>query len=86
MQKYISIYNYHKYTHASQIFGNVEGLKHSDYAWALTAVMSRMWNMRDEDALEFFPNGTHIGVWVSMSARVALSVSMSMSMSMFVST
>ena len=37
-------------------------LTFDDYAWALAAVLSRMWNMRDEDALEFFPqNGSHVG-------------------------
>ncbi len=36
-------------------------LQYADYAWALSAVLSRMWNMRDEDAVEFHKNGSHIG-------------------------
>ena len=41
-----------------------EGVEYTDYAWATAAVLSRMWNMRDEEALEFLPNGEHIGTGV----------------------
>lgn len=46
----------------TQVFGEAGArLRAQDYAWAVSAVLSRMWSMRDEAAQEFLPNGTHIG-------------------------
>ena len=61
-----------------QVWRDAESLEVTDYLWAATAVLSRMWNMKDEDTVRAPPLALSslLTLLSSLSSPLALSLTM----------